>query len=53
MGHRRARREFLYSDNMAAACLFVMNLPTGRFDPLLSSHGSDAFDPPLINIGVG
>ncbi|MEY4964947.1 MAG: hypothetical protein RL274_530 [Pseudomonadota bacterium] len=47
------RREFLYSDDMAAACLFLMNLPAVRFDPLLGSHGSDAFAPPLINIGVG
>jgi GDP-L-fucose synthase len=47
------RREFLFSDDMAAACLFLMNLPPDRFDPLLGSHGGDAFDPPLINIGVG
>ncbi len=46
------RREFLYSDDMAAACLFVMNLPDARFATLLGSKG-EAFDPPLINIGVG
>jgi len=52
-GSGTPRREFLYSDDMAAACLFVMNLSASRFDPLLGSHGGDAFAPPLINIGVG
>jgi GDP-L-fucose synthase len=46
------RREFLYSDDMAAACLFVMNLPDARFATLLGSK-DEAFAPPLINIGVG
>jgi GDP-L-fucose synthase len=46
------RREFLYSDDMAAASLFVMNLPDDRFTTLLGSK-SGAFNPPLINIGVG
>ena len=46
------RREFLYSDDMAAACLFVMNLPDARFATLLGSKG-ETFDPPMINIGVG
>lgn len=46
------RREFLYSDDMAAACLFVMNLPEARFATLLGSKDK-AFAPPLINIGVG
>ncbi len=46
------RREFLYSDDMAAASLFLMNLPDTRFATLLGSNG-EGFDPPLINIGVG
>ena len=46
------RREFLCSDDMAAACLFVMSLSDARFVTLLGSKG-EAFDPPLINIGVG
>jgi GDP-L-fucose synthase len=46
------RREFLHSDDMAAACLFVMNLPDAGFATLLGSKG-EPFDPPLINIGVG
>lgn len=43
------RREFLYSDDMADACVFLMNLPDNQFDTLLDSKDS----PPLINIGAG
>ena len=41
-------REFLYSDDMADACVFLMNLPEEKFTFLLSSH---LF--PIINIGYG
>ncbi len=41
-------REFLYSDDMADACLYLMNLPEDQYASLLASH-----DPPLINIGFG
>ncbi len=49
------RREFLYSDDMAEACVFLMNLPDARFLPLLGSDetASGRFEPPLVNIGVG
>ena len=49
------RREFLYSDDMADACLFLMNLPDERFRPLMGSDESvtGRFEPPLVNIGVG
>ena len=49
------RREFLYSDDMADACVFLMNLPDGRFNALLGSDESVSgrFEPPLVNIGVG
>lgn len=49
------RREFLYSDDMADACVFVMQLPDDEFQSLLGSGESDAnkFDPPLVNIGKG
>ncbi|MEO1766442.1 GDP-L-fucose synthase family protein [Thiobacter aerophilum] len=30
------RREFLYSDDLADACLFLMNLPDAQFDALLN-----------------
>ncbi|MCP5196801.1 MAG: GDP-L-fucose synthase [Gammaproteobacteria bacterium] len=43
------RREFLYSDDLADACLFLMNLDDHRFDILLA----DATAPALINVGCG
>lgn len=42
------RREFLYSDDMAGACAYLMNLPDHDFCQLLTVD-----DPPLINIGCG
>jgi GDP-L-fucose synthase len=49
------RREFLYSEDLADACVFLMNLPDATFASLLGSDEtmSGKFDPPLINIGVG
>ena len=49
------RREFLYSDDMADACVFLMNLPDERYAALLGSDESVSgrFEPPLVNIGVG
>ncbi|PTR15092.1 MULTISPECIES: GDP-L-fucose synthase family protein [unclassified Nitrosospira] len=49
------RREFLYSEDMADACIYLMNLPEERFDSLLGSDeaATGVFMPPLINIGVG
>jgi GDP-L-fucose synthase len=51
-GSGTPRREFLYSDDMAAACLFLMSLPDAQFASLLGSTDG-TFDPPLVNIGVG
>ncbi|OIR06773.1 GDP-L-fucose synthase [mine drainage metagenome] len=42
------RREFLHSDDMADACLHLLNLPEAQFGRLL-----DADSPPLVNIGCG
>ena len=42
------KREFLYSDDLADACLFLMNLPADIYQTLLSED-----EPPLINIGTG
>ncbi len=49
------RREFLYSNDMADACVFLMNLPDERYDALLGSDEtkSGRFEPPLVNIGIG
>jgi GDP-L-fucose synthase len=54
-GSGTPRREFLYSDDMADACVFLMNLPDTRYMPLLGSDESSSgrFEPPLVNIGVG
>lgn len=49
------RREFLYSDDMADACVFLMNLPDDKYQTLLGSDESVSgkFEPPLINVGYG
>lgn len=44
------RREFLYSDDLADACLHLMQLPENAA-PWDSSHHE--LDPPLINVGSG
>jgi GDP-L-fucose synthase len=46
------KREFLYSDDMADACLYVMNLPEQKFQPLLASDRNSGL-PPLLNLGSG
>ncbi len=46
-GSGTPRREFLYSDDLADACVFLMGLPDTAFDALLHA------DWPLINIGCG
>jgi GDP-L-fucose synthase len=46
------KREFLYSDDMAEACVFVMNLNDEIFKPLLASDRNDGL-PPLLNLGSG
>jgi len=49
------RREFLYSDDMADACVFLINLPDDKYASLLGSDESKSgrFEPPLVNVGVG
>lgn len=42
------RREFLHVDDLARACVFLMDLPDAEYDALL---GADAA--PLLNIGSG
>ncbi len=43
------RREFLHVDDLADACVFLMNLDDATFSSILSTHPS----PGVINIGVG
>jgi GDP-L-fucose synthase len=43
------RREFLYSDDLAYACVFLMKLNQELFGSLVASET----DPPLINVGSG
>lgn len=57
-GTGQPRREFLYSDDMADACLFLMNLSEARYEGLLWPAGdavssSEQGLAPLVNIGVG
>jgi len=53
------RREMLHSDDMAEACVALMELPDDAFDLLLGTHHSSPIthhsppQPPLINIGWG
>ena len=47
-GSGRPRREFLFSDDMAEACVFLMRRPAADFDRLVAPAQA-----PLINIGAG
>jgi GDP-L-fucose synthase len=51
-GTGTAKREFLYNEDMADACVFLMNLPNEQYQPLLAAERNDGL-PPVINIGVG
>jgi GDP-L-fucose synthase len=47
-GTGRPRREFLYSDDLAEACVHLLNLPQSTYESLLTQN-----EAPLINIGTG
>lgn len=47
-GTGRPRREFLYSDDLAEACVHLLDLPQSTFESLLTQN-----EAPLINIGSG
>ena len=48
-GSGTPHREFLYSDDLAEACVFLANLDEKRFDSLVTSE----LNAPLVNIGCG
>lgn len=54
-GSGAPRREFLYSDDMAQACLHLLNLPEAAYVALLGEDDTrtGTFAPPLVNIGMG
>ncbi|MGA8088983.1 MAG: GDP-L-fucose synthase, partial [Terracidiphilus sp.] len=47
-GTGRPRREFLYSDDLAEACVHLLHLPQSTYESLLTPN-----EAPLINIGTG
>jgi len=49
-GSGNPRREMLHSDDMAEACVTLMELPDERFDRLVAHEPPQ---PPLVNIGRG
>jgi GDP-L-fucose synthase len=54
-GSGTPRREFMYSEDMAEACIYLMHLPDATFNTLLGSDeaATGIFMPPVVNIGVG
>ena len=48
-GSGTPRREFLYSEDLANACVFLMELKREAFDSLVASEANA----PLVNVGAG
>lgn len=48
-GTGSVRREFLHSDDMADACVYLMNLPDTIFGAIVRSESR----PPVLNVGCG
>jgi GDP-L-fucose synthase len=42
----------MFADDMADACIHLMNLPDAQFVPLLAADRNDGL-PPVVNIGIG
>lgn len=49
-GSGKPMREFLYSDDMAEASLYLMSLPMQKFKKLLAADRNDGL-PPILNVG--
>lgn len=49
------RREFLYSDDMADACAYLMRMDDTGFQAMLRTDADSTklFDPPVVNVGMG
>ena len=47
-GSGTPRREFLHADDLAAACVYLLQLPEAGYGQFLSET-----EPPLVNIGTG
>ncbi|MGH8627880.1 MAG: NAD-dependent epimerase/dehydratase family protein, partial [Gammaproteobacteria bacterium] len=56
-GSGAPRREFLHVDDMADACVFLMNLPDPKLDQAFRRAQEGAMNPssfaPLLNVGCG
>jgi GDP-L-fucose synthase len=51
-GTGEPHREFMYSYDMAKACIFLMNLPEEDYVKLTAKNRNDG-EAPIINIGIG
>jgi len=51
-GSGKPKREFLYSTDLAEACVFLMNLADEKFNSLLKDDSSEN-SYPIINVGAG
>lgn len=54
-GTGKPRREFIYSEDLADACVFLISLEDACYTSLLGSDESKTgrFDPPMVNVGCG
>ncbi len=46
------RREFMFADDLADACVHLLSLPDSQYQPLLAADRNDGL-PPIVNAGVG
>jgi GDP-L-fucose synthase len=51
-GSGKPKREFLYSTDLAKACVFLMNLADKKFNSLLQDNLTE-HSYPIVNVGVG
>lgn len=49
-GSGKPLREFLYADDMAEACVYMISLEDNEYDKII---GDEEKEPPLINLGSG